>query len=282
MAILCFVMLMTKPLLAQITDRTDSVNFNKLPAKSNQEFTFLKAIPGQYIGLEVDVLDNIYLLTAGNQLKKLSSNLDSIAVFNDVKKYGNPSLFDVSNPLKILVYYEGYSTAVILDRLLTLRNSINFRRKNIFSVQALSTSYDNNIWIFDEQDFKLKKLNDDGSVLSETTDLRTFLRPAPSPKTIIDREGFIYLYDPQQGFFIFDYYGSFKNNLPFKNWKHIAISGNTLYGFEDNKLFSYQLKSLQLKEYSLPSFFEEYTDIKAMNGKLYLLKKDLVEIYSVN
>ena len=55
-----------------------------------------------------------------------------LAVFNDVKKYGNPTYIDVTNPLKILLYYKNYSTVVVLDRLLNTRNTINFRKQNIF------------------------------------------------------------------------------------------------------------------------------------------------------
>lgn len=254
---------------------------NNAPSKSNADFKFEKFIPGNYIYLNVDVLDNIYLITSGNQLKKLNSKGDSLAVFNDVKKYGNPSYVDVSNPLKILLYYKNFSTVVILDRLLTMRNAINFRKQNIFSVKAVATSYDNNIWLFDEQDNKLKKVDDDGKVLQESTDLRLLVDSVPSPSQIIDSEDLVYLYDEKKGFYIFDYYGALKNNLPFLNWQNTAIARKKMYGFSGNKLFSYELSSLNLKQYELPSFFSNYQFIKAINGKVYLLKEDGIEIYSV-
>ena len=244
-------------------------------------FKFERSIPGNYIYLNVDMLDNIYLITTGNQLKKVNNKGDSIAVFNDVKKYGNPSYIDVNNPLKILVYYKNYSTVVILDRLLTQRNTINLRKQNIFSVKAIATSYDNNIWVFDEQDFKLKKIDEDGSLLQESSDMRQLVDPVPSPSQIIDSDNLVYLYDEKKGFYIFDYYGALRNNISFLNWNDVAISGNKMMGFADNKLFSYQLSSLNLKMYALPSFFKDYDAIKAVNGKVYLLKKDSVEIYSV-
>ncbi len=263
------------------TPVADTVIKYPFPAKTNSYFKYVKTIPGDYTSMDVDVLDNLYLITAGNQLKKLNSNGDSVGVFNDVKKYGNPSFIDVSNPLKLLVYYQNYSTVVILDRLLTLRNSINFRKANIFSVQTLATSYDNNIWLFDQQDFKLKKIDDDGKMLQESTDWRLLMDAVPLPAQIIDRDNYVYLYDEEKGFYVFDYYGTYKNNLPFLHWKHIAISGNKLYGFFDGRLYSYELKTMNLKDYTIPSFFENYSDIKTMNGKVYLLKKDGVEIYTV-
>ena len=249
--------------------------------KSDSNFRYSNFIAGRFSHFNVDILDNVYLVTETNQLKKLKANGDSVAIFNDVKKFGNPSLIDVNNPLKILLYYKSYSTVVILDRFLTFRNSINFRKENIFKVQALSTSYDNNIWIFDEQDFKLKKIKDDGTTISETSDWRQIFDETPSPTEIIDRDNYVYLYDEQKGFYIFDYYGSLKNNLPFLHWQHVAIANNKLMGFEGNVLQSYELNSLNLKSYKLPSFFNNYSDIKAMNGKVYLLKKEGIEIYNI-
>ncbi len=250
-------------------------------AKSNASFKFEKFIPGNYNYLNVDVLDNIYLITTGNQLKKLNSNGDSIAVFNDVKKYGNPSYIDVSNPLKILVYYKNFSTVVILDRLLSTRTTINFRKQNIFSVRSIATSYDNNIWLFDEQDYKLKKIDDYGKLLQESTDMRLLVDTVPSPTQIIDSDNLVYLYDEKKGFYIFDYYGALKNSLPFLNWHSTAIARNKMYGFSNDTLYSYEVNSFDLKKYQLPDFFKNYQSIKALNNKVYLLKEDGIEIYSV-
>lgn len=250
-------------------------------AQSDSAFSFLKTIKGNYTYFTVDNLDNIYLITSGNQLKKINGRGDSVGVFNDVKRYGNVTLVDVNNPLKILLYYKNFTTVVVLDRFLNTRNTINFRKENIFSVQSIATSYDNNIWLFDEQDLKLKKLDDDGRQLQETTDFRLLFDSVPLPTTLIDKDNFIYLYDTSKGFYIFDYYGAFKARLPFLNWSNVAVSAKNIYGFYNNKLLSYQLNSLNLKEYSLPQFLGKYTSLKAINGKLYLLKADGIYIYQL-
>jgi len=236
---------------------------------------------GEYNWFNVDNLNNVYVLTKTNQLKKYSENGDSVGIYNDVKKYGNPNSLDVSNPLKVLLYYKNFSTVVMLDRLLSFRNSINFRNHNIFSVRALATSYDNNIWLFDEQEFKLKKIDETGTVLQESTDWRSLFDVVPSPTRLIDRDGLVYLYDPAKGFYIFDYYGNYKNKLPFVNWSDVEVSGKNIYGFNKDHLYSYELNSLNLKEYKLPPFFGTYTGIKAMNGKVYVNHDDRIDVYEV-
>lgn len=249
--------------------------------QSDSVFSYNTFIPGNFTQIEVDVLDNIYLLTNSYQLKKINASGDSVAVFNDVKRFGKPSYIDVSNPFKILVYYKNFSTAVILDRLLAQRNTINFRKQDIFIVKAITPSYDNNIWLFDEQDFKLKKIDDDGKILLESNDMRMLVDSVPSPAQIIDSDNFVYLYDPQKGFYVFDYYGALKNNLPFKNWTSVSVSKKMLYGVYDKSLYSYDTKILQLKTYPLSAWFHNAAGIRAMNGKIYLLTKEGVVVYTV-
>ena len=128
---------------------------------------------------------------------------------------------------------------------------------------------------------KLKKSDEEGKKQLESIDCRILLNETISPVKIIDRDNYVYLYDPEKGFYIFDYYGGFKNRLAFLNWTNVEVNGTTVYGFEETKLYSYQLKSLQLKEYKLPAFFGKYISIKAMNGLVYLLNENGVDIYRI-
>lgn len=255
-------------------------------AQKDSALLFTKLISGDFSYFATDNLDNIYLLSSNNQLKKINSNGDSAGVFNDVRKYGKLFAIDVTNPLKLLLYYQNFSTVVVLDRFLNVRNVINLRNQNIFNVKTIATSYDNNIWLFDEGDAKLKKIDDNGLVLSETIDFRMVFDSIPSPVQILDTDGFVTLYDPNKGFYIFDYYGALKNKLPFLQWKNVAVisnkvTGNKLYGFGDSVLYQYQTGSLQLKEYKLPDVFNQSIQIKAGNGKVYLLNNLGLSQYSV-
>jgi hypothetical protein len=248
-----------------------AVNLN---AQNDSSFKFSRMLPGDFSYFTVDNLENIYLVNNTNQLKKINSNGDSACVFNDVRKYGKLYSIDATNPLKLLLYYQNFSTIVVLDRFLNIRNVINLRKQNIFNVKTICTSYDNNIWVFDEGDGKIKKIDENGEVLSETVDLRLIFDSIPSPSSITDQDGFVYLYDPDKGFYIFDNYGSLKNKLPFLHWNNAEVTGNNLYGFTGSSLFQYQTGTLNLKEFSLPATFSNALQVKAVNGKVYVLHKN--------
>jgi hypothetical protein len=258
-----------------------SFSLPQATAQEDSAFKYIKTIKGSFTGFSVDNLDNLYLINESNQLKKINSNGDSAGVFNDVRRYGKLYSVDVTNPLKILLYYKNFSTIVALDRFLNNRNSIDLRKQNMFKVKAIAISYDNNLWVVDEQEFKLKKMDEQGKVIFETIDWRQLFDTLPSPECIFDREGYVYLYDSKRGFYVFDYYGAFKIRLNFTGWSNTEVSGNTVYGFADKKLYSYRQSSLSLKEYVLPAFFGKYSSIKTINGKVYLLKKEGIDVYQV-
>jgi hypothetical protein len=250
-------------------------------AQDDSLFSFLKRIDYPISSFTVDNLGELYIINIDNQLKKFNEKGDSVGVFNQVTKYGKLSYVEAQNPWKAILFYQNFSTIVLLDKYLNVLGSINLRNKNIFRVKAVTTSYDNNIWLFDEQDNKLKKIDDAGNLLSETVDFRLLFDSVPTPQKIIDRDGFVYLYDPHRGVYLFDYYGSFKAKLSFLNWADISVIGKNIYGFDKEYLYKYTPPLPDLKKYKLPARLQNSNSIKLSNHKIYTLKDRQVEIYSL-
>lgn len=218
----------------------------------------------------VDYLGNVYILTNKGLLKKYNNQGDSLNVFNDVRRYGAVSAIDAGNPLKVLIYYRDFSTAVMLDRFLSRINMIDFRKAGIFQAKAVATSYDNNVWIFDEQSAKLKKIGDDGKLLSETVDLRQVLDVIPSPDKIIDRDGFVYLYDKDNGLYVFDYYGALKNELAITGVSDIQVINTTIVGRKQNRFVRYTPGTIDMQEADLPEIVNKAKIIRIMPQGVYI------------
>ena len=226
-----------------------------------------------------DNLGNIYVLTGKGLLKKYGSNGDSLSVFNEVRRYGNVYAVDVTNPLKVILYYRDFSTVVMLDRFLNRINAVDLRKAGIFQAKALAASYDNNLWVFDEQSAKLKKIGDDGRLIMETTDLRQVLTRVPSPQKIIDRDGFVYLCDEERGIYIFDYYGTLKNELALTGISDIQIINKTILGRKNGSFVRYQLGTLDLKQANLPSQIKAPDNICIMQQGIYVQDSNGVTLY---
>ncbi len=253
---------------------------SSVTAQADTSFRLVRAVQGDIAAFTVDNLDNIYILSSTNQVKKLNANGDSVAVFNDVKKFGQASLIDVSNPLKVLLFYKDFSTIVVLDRFLTIRTIIDLRKRNILQVQAIGQSYDNKIWLYDEVENKLKKIDDDGTVLQETTDFRQLFDEAPSPQKIYDQDKYVYLYDSAKAVYTFDYYGALKNKILIAGWHNFKIAGKYIFGSVNNKLFRYDISTFRTDEWKMPDEIYKSRAFNFTASRLYALKKDVIEIYS--
>jgi hypothetical protein len=240
-----------------------------------------KTIAGNYSNFYIDNLQNIYLISAqSNQVKKLSNQGDSVAVFNNVTHYGKIYSMDVSNSLKILVYYKDFATIALLDRFLATRTIVDLRRLGITQVKAVALSYDGNIWLYDEGDGKLKKIDENGNVLVESADLRLVFDDSLNPEKVIDNNSQLYLYDNQLGWLIFDYYMAFKKRLPFTSWKDVAVDNNRLSGRDDNHFLYAMQKDIDYHTLQSNIILADAIKTSWQQNKLYLLNKNGLNIYT--
>lgn len=243
--------------------------------------TPLKTLHLQIADLAVDNLDNLYVLTTTDQLIKYNAAGDSVSAYNDVRRFGKLHAIDVTNPLRLLLFYKDFSNVVLLDRQLSVRTAIELRRKNILQAGAVGLSYDNNIWLFDEYDNKLKKINEEGTILQETPDLRTIFGFALQPQQIIDQDNNVYLYDSKQGVFVFDHYGTFRKKLPITNWQRIAVFDKYVYGITADAAFNYyNTATLLSNQRQLPQVQNSRYNYHVANNKLFAWTKDSLHIYT--
>ena len=281
---ICFILLFAInfvkfQLAAAQTDTTSAMAKMIIDQTQNPIFKFHQTINYPIAAFTINNLGELFIINTNNQLKKLNDRGDSVGVFNQVTKYGKLSYIDAQNPWKTILFYENFSTLVFLDKYLNVVSNLNLRRQNIFGVRTVAASYDNNIWLFDEQENKLKKIDEAGKILMESIDFRQIFDSVPTPIQILDRDGFVYLYDPKKGVYVFDYYGAFKNRLPFLNWKNIAVIEKNLYGFDETDLYSYSLGTLDVKRYPLPKEFKNYTSLKVGGNKIFFLKDNRLQVY---
>lgn len=256
-------------------------------AQQDTTFRQIRMITGDITDFTVDNLDNIYLLNSRNQLSKFNADGDSVAVFNGIRSFGQVSLVDVSNPLKLLLYYKDFGTVVILDRFLNVRHTIDLRKQNILQVKAIGQSYDNQIWVYDELENKLKKIDEEGRLVFETPDFRQLLGKAISPMKIYDEDKNVYLYDSLNGVYVFDYYGGLRHNIMIYHWNNFKLAGKYIFGSKADTLYRYGIANYRVDEWKMPVPIFQSSHFNFSSTRLYALKPACINefpclfIYSV-
>lgn len=236
-------------------------------------------LPQVAVDAVADNLGNLYLVNAEGQVKKLGSSGDSVAVFNSVRRNGKLFSMDVSNPLRVQLFYRDFAQVVVLDRLLAPQLTLDLRRSGMLQPSAVGLSFDNKIWVFDAVTQQLKKVDDGGKVLQETPDLRAVLPDGIQPVRIIDHNSWVYLYDPAQGLFVFDYFGNFKRKMPLKGWGAIAVAGDAVYGIKDGALRHYAVSTLMETTYPLPDALKNCSHFRMDGNRLVAVCAAGVYVY---
>lgn len=250
-------------------------------AQNDSLFYFFKEINYPVTDFTVNIPGEMFVVSLDGQLKKYNVNGDSVGVFNQVKKYGNLGYIEAQNPWQTLLFYPDFETIVILDKYLNSLGSINLRDKNIFGVKAITNSYDNKIWIYDAQENKIKKLDQNGNNLMASADLRQVFDSVPNPTKLIDRDGLLYLYDPAMGIYIFDYYGAFKIRMALRGWNSLSVIGQSIYGIDNESLYKLTPPGTLPLTFPLPISLQKAEQAQWANQKVYILKNNLLRIYNL-
>jgi hypothetical protein len=157
---------------------------------------------------------------------------------------------------------------------------LDLRKLNLVQVKAIGQSYDNNIWIFDEMDARLKKIGDDGKLIDQSNDFRLIFDSMPSPAYIVDQDKYVYLYDSNKGIYTFDYFGGFKSRVPFTGWSDFTVINNSLFGRDQNYLYRYDNGTLDMRQMKVPANMNYASRIMIAPGRLYVLRDGSIMVYS--
>ena len=250
--------------------------------KSRQNgLALVRTIGENLADFTVDNLGNFYLLDKSGQLKKRDADGDSIGVYNDVRRYGKVHAIDASNPLKVLLHFRDFGTVVVLDRFLNNRNTIDLRKQDIFQARVIGQSFDNGLWVYDELNGKLKRLDDNGKLVAETVDFRVLSDAPPTPLYIADANRLVYLYDPEKGLIVLDYFGTVRNQVALLGWTDFQVMGDDVVGRKGTMLLRYTPGTLITKELSLPELLHDVDKMQVVMDQLYCLKDGVLFVYSL-
>jgi hypothetical protein len=176
-----------------------------------------------------DNLNNIYVVKDNYSVVKYDSAGTKLFSY-EVKANGQPTSMDVSNPMKLMVYYKDYSTVVLLDNTLSEISKINLSAIGIVQPSAACLSSDGNIWVYDETENRLKKIDAQLKVVAESELLNGLSEKNIQPQMMVEENNLLYVSDSTQGIFVFDGYGAFSNKITLKGVGQFqVVNGNIFF-----------------------------------------------------
>jgi hypothetical protein len=248
--------------------------------KAQDTCVFLFSIPQNAHFAAADHLANTYLLD-GFEVEKYDSTGKFIARYSN-NRLGEARFLDVSNPLKILVWYADFQTAVFLDRNMTELGRLNLSLAGFPAVRCLANAADGNLWVYDEARSYLLKLSTSGEKILESQPLNLEFSQRFAPTCIRDNSGqSIFLSDPIQGVAVFDPYAQLDKILLIKGLSQFEVENETLFFAAPDGISAENWRGLFSKKTPLPAAAQSEGALFWISKKrLFLLTKFKVQVYA--
>lgn len=230
----------------------------------------------EIIDLEVDKLGNYYTINSLGEISKYSSENKILSSYGN-SNYGVLSTLDVTNPHKILVFYQEQQIILLLDNSLSEIGKIELDNNSEFT--AVGYASDGNIWIYDTFLNRLKKINSYGESLEESLPSNTIVPNKIVGAKIIDRGNYVILVDEVEGILLFSNLGYFERTLRIFTPIKPKIINGYLYYF-DKKTNTYLKYDIRLNEKAVVYSFDKLSTKPKLvifeNDYFYLLRNDKI------
>ncbi len=268
----------------KIQSQSNSLQTVDLPStqESNVDYTleFKTEIKGKI--LKTDKLQNAYLVTQNDELIKYDKTGKKLYTYSNFD-LGEITHLDATNPFNILLYYGNFQTIVVLDRTLDPMNTFDLFQTNIPTINAIAMADDQNVWIYDEANFRLKKINQKGEIIFESNDLSLELRSTFSPTFLLESAGEVFLSEVNGTVYIFDVFARLLIKEDYKipnaqiqtlDNKYLFLKKNEIYII--NPILGNNSKNVLM----LPEKKTKAIQAEIQQKRLFLLLEDKFEIYT--
>lgn len=227
-----------------------------------------------------DQLRNVYTVTKTNEVIKYTPDGKIQFRYNN-NTLGNLAFIDATDPFNLLLFYPDFRRVILLDRTLSETGAFDLFNLDVIDVPAVGISSDNNLWIYDDIKFILKKIDRNGKVVQESNNISLVLGKTLTPNFILERSNALYINDPESGILVFDLFGNYTKTIDVKGLTQFQVIDQQLIYWQSGKLHVFNLKSLQTRsmDLQLPPDVEQLVRIE--KDRLYVRTGPCLKIYQI-
>ncbi len=192
--------------------------------------------------VKVDNLNRIYLVNDKNAVINYSPDKKELYRYAN-NRSGKISTVDVSNPLRVVLFYDDFNHIKVLDNTLSVINELSL--PEMYSdITACSSSNDGHLWVYDPIKFRLLKIRDNGDIMVESSNVNDFGMHDVVISDIIEKNNTVVLCDRNKGFYFFDNLGQYQFHYTESGIKNIFFDGRqVIYYTQNSGLKSFHIRT---------------------------------------
>lgn len=223
---------------------------------------------------------NYYVITNRNELKKYDAKGKFITNFR-AQTLGKIGFVDVTNPLSLVVFYPNLGRLLLLDNMLYQKAEINLESLNLSEQNIVCRSFDNNFWVYDDRNFRLKKLAKDFNTVVEGEWLINKFEQDINPVWLQESGDKVYMRDQSLGIIVFDLYGKYQKTIPIPDSAQVQLYQGELLVFAAKGITQINTETW-IEKFSPFIQFSYQKELKyyRIENKLGILYQDLLILHT--
>ncbi|KPK85962.1 MAG: hypothetical protein AMS27_06190 [Bacteroides sp. SM23_62_1] len=223
-----------------------------------------------------DPIGNIYIIHQ-NSIRKYNLRLDKLADYSNTY-LGNITSVDVSDPLRILLYYKEFNQIVWLDNFLQeLRSPIRLDDLLIDQVNLVCSSSQGGFWVYNRLNNQIQYFDATLRLIHESINLQSLIGKQ-NPSCMIEKSSIVYLNVPETGILLFDRFGTYFQTLPVFSDKNLQVTDENIFYTRHNAFHKFNISTYTNTIINLPDTID-LKGVMMQQEYLYLFKKDGIYTY---
>lgn len=217
--------------------------------------------------VEIDNLQNIYILTTDNRILRYDSDLNKKFEYNN-GSIGDIVSIDATNPQKILCFIADFNRILVLDNTLAEIKTLDLSTTEFLDVTAVARSNDDKIWIFDPINQVLVKIDNLANAQFTSNRLSDYNLGSINPTIIREKENKVAMVDEELGILVFDNFGQFLKMIPEADVDYIQIFGEYIFYSQYGSFYQYHTKRFEKQPIAIDG--EGFIKFKMTKDYVYL------------
>ncbi len=228
--------------------------------------------------VSIDRSGNVYFATFQGDIVRYNPELDNQLVFSPQNPNTVQNL-EAWQGLRIFTFHRDLQEYRLINRNLSLDESYQIPPDIIGFAEMAAPSYDNNIWVIDQTNFTLKKIDIFSNTILSSNPLSLLLDPDDYEILYCkEYQNRLFISTKTKGILIFDNFGNFIKLYDMTNVRYFNFWKNTLYYLNDDELMKIDLYNDKTDASPLPSE-DHWLFALIYENKLYLFSEGRLMLF---
>ncbi len=228
--------------------------------------------------VSMDRAGNVYFATFQGDVIRYTSDLESKLIFSPQNPNTIQNL-EAWQGLRIFTFHRDLQEYRLINRNLSLAENYQIPPGLIGFAEMAAPSYDNNIWVIDQTDFALKKIDIFSGAILSSNPLNLLLDPDDFEILYCkEYQNRLFISTKNKGILIFDNFGNYIKLYPMTGVEYFNFWKNTLYYLKDNALVKIDLYDDKTESESLPPG-DQWLFALIYEKKLYLFSETWLALF---